>query len=345
VNRKSQMVNGKSKAVFLDRDQTLIHDPGYINHPDQVSLIDGAPEALVELRNLGYVLVVVSNQSAVARGIVTEPVLQEIHGRMEALLAERGARLDRIYYCPFHPDGTVERYRRPSDCRKPNPGMLLKASEEMGIDLRRSWCVGDSFSDVEAGARAGCRTILIEGSSPPKRPTPGQPSPDYVAVNLREAVNIIKKFHRDSAMDSLQNNPDVSRTSKPVVPVQTPGDRPSGQAAPSTPRPSPSVAPGQNPSPLSGPAGAQDTPGHRTERLLEDILGQLREMHGSTSNDDVSIMRVLAGIVQVLALACLVLALWKLTSQQVTYHPVFTALGFAAVLQTMALTFYTMNRR
>ncbi len=340
------MVNSRSKAVFLDRDQTLIHDPGYISHPDQVALIDGAPEALVEIRNLGYVLVVVTNQSGVARGIVTEPVLQEIHDRMEALLADRGARLDRIYYCPFHADGTVERYRRPSDCRKPNPGMLLKASEEMNIDLRRSWCVGDSFSDVEAGARAGCRTILIEGSSPPRRPTAGQPNPDYVAVNLREAVNIIKKFHRDSAMDSLQNNPEVSHTSKPVVPVQMPADRPSGQAVPLTPKPpAPAVATGQSPTSPSGAAEAQDSPGHRTEQLLEGIQGQLREMHGSASGEDVSIMRVLAGIAQMGALACLVLALWKLTSQQVSYHPVFTALGFAAVLQTMALTFYTMNRR
>ena len=341
------MINCRSKAVFLDRDQTLIHDPGYISHPDQVTLLDGAPEALVELRNLGYVLVVVTNQSGVARGIITEPVLQEIHDRMEALLAERGARLDRIYYCPFHADGTVERYRRPSDCRKPNPGMLLKASEEMDIDLRRSWCVGDSFSDVEAGARAGCRTILIEGSSPPKRPTPGQPNPDYVAVNLREAVNIIKKFHRDSAMDSLQNNSEVSHTGKPVVPVQMPADRPSGQAAPLTPRPSAPGGPGQSPaSPsVSVPAGAPDTPSHRTEQLLEAILGQLREVHGSTSSEDFSIMRVLAGIVQMLAVACLVLALWKLTDERVAYDPAFAALGFAAVLQTMALTFYTMNRR
>jgi hypothetical protein len=145
-------------------------------------------------------------------------------------------------------------------------------------------------------------------------------------------------------MDSLQNSPDVSRTSKPVVPVQIP-DRPSGQAVPLPPKPSASAAPAQSPASPSGPAEAKDAPGHRTEQLLEDILGQLREAHGSASGEDVSIMRVLAGIAQMGALACLVLALWKLTSQQVSYDPVFTALGFAAVLQTMALTFYTMNRR
>jgi hypothetical protein len=189
---------------------------------------------------------------------------------------------------------------------------------------------------------------------------PGQPNPDYVAVNLREAVNIIKKFHRDSAMDSLQNDPEVTHTAKPAVPVQTSADRPSGlsQAVPLTPRPSAAAASAANPAPSPSPVAAQPLPptqpqhqpqdpaSHRTEQLLEGIQEQLRQMRGSSApSEDVSIMRVLAGVAQMLALACLVLALWKLTSERVTYYPVFTALGFAAVLQTMALTFYSVNRR
>jgi hypothetical protein len=212
----------------------------------------------------------------------------------------------------------------------------------MSIDLGRSWCLGDSFSDVEAGVRAGCRTILIDGSSPPKRPALGQPSPDYVAVNLREAVNIIKRFHRDSAMDTPQNKPEISHTNK-SIPVGAPSDRPGPQAVPFAARPS--AAPVQTPKASGSPAVVDDLPDDRTEQLLEGILGQLRDMHRPGASEDLSVMRVLAGITQMLALACLVLALWRLTAQHIAYDPVYAALGFAAVLQVMALTFYTMNRR
>jgi len=149
-----------NKAVFLDRDNTLIEDPGYINHPDQVKLLEGVAEALIELKAMGYKLIVVSNQSAVARGIVTEKVLAQIHDRLKQLLAERGAYLDRIYYCPYHPDGVVPKYRKESDWRKPNPGMLLTAADQMDIDLNQSWMIGNSSRDIEAGLRAGCKTIL-----------------------------------------------------------------------------------------------------------------------------------------------------------------------------------------
>ena len=325
-----------SKAVFLDRDNTLIHDQGYLSHPDQVMLIDGVPEALNDLRAIGYQLVVVTNQSAVARGIVTEPVLHQIHDRMEALLAGRGVRLDRIYYCPYHPDGVVERYRKASDWRKPNPGMLLTAAKEMDIDLDRSWCIGDSFSDVEAGVKAGCKTVLIDGSSPPKRPSPGQPSPDYVAVNLREAVNIIKRFHRDSAMDSSQNKFETVHVNKahPSTPPLT--DRPDTTAGFKSPPP---AAPGPR------PAHEEDLGEDRTEQLLDGILGQLRDMQRGQDSEEFSVMRLLAGIAQASAIACLVVGLWKLTAPNVAYEPVLTALGFATVLQVMALTFYDMNRR
>ena len=124
-----------NKAVLLDRDDTLIEDPGYINHPSQVKLLDGVAESLAELRAMGYKLVVVSNQSGGARGIGTEQVLGEIHDRLKTLLAEKGAYLDAIYYCPYHPDGIVPKYRKESDLRKPGPGMILQAAQEMDLDL------------------------------------------------------------------------------------------------------------------------------------------------------------------------------------------------------------------
>ena len=181
------------KAVFLDRDNTLIDDPGYINNPDQVKLLEGVPEALTEMRNLGYKLVVITNQSAVARGIVTEEVLATIHTRLEELLSDKGTHLDRIYYCPYHADGVIEKYRKESDWRKPNPGLILKAGQEMDLDISQSWCIGDRQTDIEAGHRAGCRTILIDLMSPVGRLRPEQIHPDHIAVNIREASNIVKK--------------------------------------------------------------------------------------------------------------------------------------------------------
>jgi D-glycero-D-manno-heptose 1,7-bisphosphate phosphatase len=193
-------INMSNKAIFLDRDGTLIEDPGYLSHPEQVNLLDGAAEALIELRAMGYKLVVVSNQSGVARGILSENDLEEIHDRLRQLLAEKGAYLDQIYYCPYHPDGVVSKYRKESEWRKPNPGMLLAAADEMGIDLSQSWSIGDSSRDVEAGLRAGCKTILISRYSRKKSSygEPSDPKPDYKSVNVKEAVNIIKQYHRSS---------------------------------------------------------------------------------------------------------------------------------------------------
>ncbi|MHC4096445.1 MAG: HAD-IIIA family hydrolase [Planctomycetota bacterium] len=189
-----------NKAIFLDRDGTLIEDPGYLNHPEQVTLLEGVAEALIELRNMGYMLIVTTNQSAVARGIVSEKILGEIHNRLRQLLTERGAYLDQIYYCPYHPDGVIPKYCKESDWRKPNPGMLLAASDEMDIDLSQSWKIGDSSRDIEAGLRAGCKTILVTRLSRYKTTLgrPDEPKPDYKSVNMKEAVNIIKQYHRSS---------------------------------------------------------------------------------------------------------------------------------------------------
>jgi D-glycero-D-manno-heptose 1,7-bisphosphate phosphatase len=206
-----------NKAIFLDRDDTLIEDPGFINHPDQVKLLDGVDKSLIELRAMGYKLVVVSNQSGVARGIVSEEALGEIHDRLKQLLAEKGAPLDRIYYCPYHPDGIIEKYRKESDRRKPNPGMLLAAADEMDIDLSQSWMIGNSSRDVEAGLKAGCKTILINHPWHSEQHKLGEPNPDYRAVNIKEAVNIIKKYHRSAGENPVQNQPLPQPLTKPLL--------------------------------------------------------------------------------------------------------------------------------
>ncbi|MGD8787754.1 MAG: HAD family hydrolase [Phycisphaerales bacterium] len=342
------------KAIFLDRDDTLIEDPGYINNPEQVKLLDGVAEALIELKALGYKLVVVTNQSAVARGIVTEKVLGEIHNRLTQQLAEQNAFLDGIYYCPFHPDGTVGKYRKKSNLRKPNPGMLLKAAKEMAIDLEQSWCVGNSIRDIEAGLRAGCKTILIDLPSRQQQLKPGQPRPDHKAVNMKEVANIIKKYYRSHITEKAEassEQPDKSETvpqvdeqiseevepelqaNEQITEVTEPipqNDEELNQSTPNEPQPE---------------LTEQNINGDRTEQMLNNILVQLKKMHRTDMFSEFSVMRLMAGIIQILALFCLLITVWFLISPNRQDSSVFIALGFAIVLQLMSLTFYIMHGR
>jgi histidinol-phosphate phosphatase family protein len=143
-----------SRAVFCDRDGTLIEDPGYPKDPDDVRLVDGAVEALAALRGAGFALVVVSNQSGIGRGIVSPEEAASVHERFVAELAAHGVELDDARYCPHAPDERCP-------CRKPSPGLLRDSARELGVDLGSSFMVGDKPSDVEAGRRAGCRTVLL----------------------------------------------------------------------------------------------------------------------------------------------------------------------------------------
>ena len=149
-------------AVFLDRDGVLIDDRNYLDRVDLVALIPGAAAAVRRLNDAGFAVVVVTNQSGVARGVFPEEQIAVVHAHIAGLLhAEAAARIDHFDYSPFHPDATVEQYRRDSDCRKPKPGMLLRSAVRLNLDLPRSWMVGDRLTDLEAGAAAGCRTILV----------------------------------------------------------------------------------------------------------------------------------------------------------------------------------------
>lgn len=186
-------------AVFWDRDGTLIADPGYLNDPDQVELLPGAADALRRLSETGYENVVVTNQSGIARGLLDEERLKQIHDRMKRLFADAGAGFEAIYYCPYlnGPEAVVEEYRKDSDLRKPKPGMLIQASLERKIDLTASWVIGDSLRDAEAGRAAGCRTILLAAAD-------GQivnsPDIDFVAASLAEAVEIVQKYSPQGQM-------------------------------------------------------------------------------------------------------------------------------------------------
>ncbi|WP_158824708.1 D-glycero-alpha-D-manno-heptose-1,7-bisphosphate 7-phosphatase [Mucilaginibacter lacusdianchii] len=151
-----------NKAIFLDKDGTVIDDVPYNVNPNLITLKPGAIEGLQLLHAQGYMLIMVTNQSGVAKGYFTEVELPAVEQRLQELFAQHQLQLDGFYYCPNHPEGTVEPYNVSCNFRKPMPGMLLQAAQEHQIDLKQSWMIGDILHDVEAGNRAGCRTILID---------------------------------------------------------------------------------------------------------------------------------------------------------------------------------------
>ena len=385
-----------NKAIFLDRDGTLIEDPGYLNHPEQVKLLEGVAEALIELRNMGYMLIVVTNQSAVARGIVSEKVLGEIHNRMRQLLTERGAYLDQIYYCPYHLDGVIPKYRKDSEWRKPNPGMLLAASEDMDIDLSQSWKIGDSSSDIEAGLRAGCKTILVNRLSRYKTTLgkPDEPKPDYKSVNMKEAVNIIKQYHRSSNDVKVQVQPVTEPESQSATETELKTDtEPESQPAPE-PKPQPvpdsetklvpksetkpakksktkiatklktklakktktktkrTAKPKVTPAPETTEPPNQEHENHAEQdaspekimQLLNNVLEQLKGMQRADMFGEFSFMRLIAGTLQIIVPFCLLITI-VLLMRQTSPDTILISLGFAMVLQMMALTFYIMQGR
>ena len=149
------------RAVFLDRDGTIIEDADYLTNVDQMRLMPGAAEAIRRLNDAGLVTVVVTNQSAVARGMMSERALSAVHEHLRGLLAAHGARVDAIYYCPHHPEIGDAPYRIACDCRKPQPGLLRRAAADLTLSLSDSAVIGDSLRDLEAGDAAGCHTLVL----------------------------------------------------------------------------------------------------------------------------------------------------------------------------------------
>ena len=158
-------LQNKQKAVFLDRDGTINKYVGFLRNIDEFELLDGAVEAIKKIKASGYLAIVVTNQPVIARGEVSFEELERIHNKMETLLGKEGAYLDAIYFCPHHPhkgyEGERPELKFDCNCRKPKPGMLLKAAQDFNIDLAQSWMVGDGENDIKAGQNAGCRTALV----------------------------------------------------------------------------------------------------------------------------------------------------------------------------------------
>lgn len=289
------------RAVFLDRDGTIIEDTGFVDDPAKVRLSPGAAEALARLRRAGFMLVVASNQSGVARGLMTEETVHAVNARIAELLGDK-AGLDAFYYCPFlDGDGAVvDEYRKDSDWRKPRPGMLRAAARDHGIDLRQSWMIGDAPRDVEAGKAAGCRTVLLTGatagaagtgSAAATRPA----AADYLAASLTEAADLVEQF-----MDG-----------QPVI-AEEPAARPRATAAPAgaTVPSSPSALGGLPALPPSREVSALPASGE-VPALLREIRDQLDRAHRRERQPDFSFVKLLGTLLQLLAI---VAGLWGVVS-------------------------------
>jgi D,D-heptose 1,7-bisphosphate phosphatase len=185
-----------SHAVFFDRDNTLIVNDGYLGDPAGVVLMPGAAAAVAGVRRMGFAVVVISNQSGVARGLFDEAAVQAVDRRLADLLRDDDpeAVIDLHLYCPFHPEALLPAYRRESDLRKPAPGMLLQAAAQLDLDLPRCWVIGDAARDIQAGIAAGCRTILFQPANVKASPAASEQAMacDFRASTLLDAVDKIR---------------------------------------------------------------------------------------------------------------------------------------------------------
>jgi D-glycero-D-manno-heptose 1,7-bisphosphate phosphatase len=187
-------VSSRDPAVFLDRDGTLIEDVGYLERVDRVALYPWSIDAVRILNRAGLRVVVVTNQAGVARGYFTEALVDEVHRHISALMERGGARIDAYYYCPHHPEASVERYKQRCECRKPGRALVDRAARELGIDPGRSFVIGDRWLDIQMARTVGARAVLVRtgyGMTEEHR----QPSPsvaaDVVADNLISASSWI----------------------------------------------------------------------------------------------------------------------------------------------------------
>jgi D-glycero-D-manno-heptose 1,7-bisphosphate phosphatase len=182
------MKTGEQAAIFIDRDGTMIREVGHLHREDQLEILPGVPEALRLLRDKGYKIVVVTNQSVVARGRLTEAVLAEIHSELLHRLARAGARVDGLYYCPHHPIEGFAPYKVICQCRKPNTGLIRRAATELGLVVEQSYVIGDQSTDMELAARSGAKGIWIAPAAEPDAVPYGA---DHVVQSLLEAARWI----------------------------------------------------------------------------------------------------------------------------------------------------------
>jgi D-glycero-D-manno-heptose 1,7-bisphosphate phosphatase len=178
-------------AVFLDRDGTIIEDTGYVSSPEQVKFLPGAIEAIKMLSDAGYKIIIISNQSGVARGLITEDMLQTIDKLIHRTILNGGAHVDGSYYCPHHPEHGVYPYRQACECRKPHTGLIKKAVKEHNLDLARSLMVGDHATDIETAERAGIKSVFVMTGHGEEEKKSLKYQPEHFAPDLLAAAKWI----------------------------------------------------------------------------------------------------------------------------------------------------------
>lgn len=284
----------KRTAVFFDRDGTIIENRGYLADPDEVRLLPGAADTIRTINQAGHLVVIVSNQSGVARGYFDENTLTAVHQRVEELLRQEGARLDGAYYCPYlnGSEAVVEAYRSQSDLRKPEPGMLLRAARELSIDLHHSWMIGDSEKDVEAGRRAGCRTILIRGNGSTEEKINCKPT--HVVPRLSDATELLCE---GLARPKPTEFPPQKKESSPATPASPAGAKPPDAHSEKTLDDAPRG--------FSPQRGEND----RIAQTLENIQDQLTRILREQRQEDFSVLRLFGALLQMIAV---VVVLWGL---------------------------------
>lgn len=367
------------RAVFLDRDDTLIDNDGYLGDPSKVKLLTGAATAVSAIRALGYRLIVVSNQSGVARGLFDEAAVEAVNQEMCRQLREQaGAHIDASYYCPYHPEAPIAEYRLDHDWRKPKPGMLLQAAADFGLDLTQSWMIGDQPRDVAAGAAAGCRTILLRdpdkgAKSADADPPALQVSPNFIVRTLADAARIIAREGRNPSNPAPTtapvSNPPSAEPAAPVSNAATPAE--AAAAAAQVPPPAPAeLLPSIDAAAadkiaerlsrqLMAHAVTAPTNTDKLTRTLEDLVSQLRLQNRSNDLEpEFSGMRLGGLIVQVIAVIVFIVGLVFLLSAGVklTDWPtvvsnitaLLRAMGFllaAVFLQAAAIAMLLISRQ
>lgn len=311
-------------AVFFDRDNTLIVGADYLGDPLDVMLMPGAAACVAGMRRLGYRVVTISNQSGVARGFYDEEAVHAVNEQMEQALREGNeqAVVDRHEFCPHHPQASVEAYRVDCECRKPKMGMLLRAAEALDLDLSRSWLVGDAPRDIEAGAAAGCRTVLL--SVPDLEQSPAalaehRVAPDFTAESLTEVLEIIQRetIERGDEPERVAEKPAGEEPEGEEVLEELVSEEPAvAEAAPPAP-------------PASAAVPARQASSDQVAQATAQILDDLRRSR-QTPEDDFNWLRLLAGVMQVMALAALVMGLIDSRSE--------FWISIAIFLQVMTLT-------
>jgi D-glycero-D-manno-heptose 1,7-bisphosphate phosphatase len=187
-----------NKAVFLDRDGTINEEMGYINHISRFKIFNYTFDAIRILNNLGFKIIVITNQSGLARGYFNEDLLIQLHQELLNQAEKNNAKIDAIYFCPHHKDGVIEKYKKDCDCRKPKPGMLIKARQEFNISLKESFMISDRYKDMQFAYNNHVKSIMVMTGYGLGEYTYQSENwsrkPDYICDNLLEAVNIIEKI-------------------------------------------------------------------------------------------------------------------------------------------------------